>query len=146
MMFSEIEQEEIINKFLNKILPDEEVEKEDDVEDDIKKSFITERRFEKECGEHFKLISKIETKNYVPLKNAMMKYMEQTGNDYIYKEAKNYSYGIKTSNCWYLTFRGIGNFIEIQKSGKRWVCSKEKLDAVDFFILDRYKMFKRRFD
>ena len=51
-MFSEIEQEEIINKFLNKIKPDEEVEK-DDVEDEIKKSFITERRFEKECDEHF---------------------------------------------------------------------------------------------
>ena len=145
-MFSEIEMEDIINEFLNKVKPEEEVEEEEIEEDEIKKSFITERRFEKECNEHFKIINKIETKTYIPLKNAMIKYMQQTGNDYIVREANGYSYSIKTSNWWYLSFRGIGDFIEIQKSGNRWVCSKEKLDAVDFYILNRYRRFKRRFD
>ena len=92
------------------------------------------------------MINNIETKNYIPLKHAMIKYMEQTNNQRIIRNAGNYSYSQKTSNCWCLSFREFEWLIEIQKNGNKWICSKEKLDAVDFNILYKYKMFERRFE
>ena len=152
VVFTEVEQEEIINEFLTYIeqqetkiidefLSDNDNKTEEEEEDDR-----TEKRLEKEITEHHKMINNIETKNYIPLKHAMIKYMEQTNNQHIIRNAGNYSYSQNTSNWWYLSFREFEWLIEMKKNGNRWVCSKEKLDAVDFNILYKYKMFRKRFD
>ena len=60
--FTEEEQEEIINSFLN--------EKED---------FKTvHERLNMEAGNHFRTTRKIETKTYVPIKYALMKYYNKS--------------------------------------------------------------------
>ena len=154
VVFTEIEQEEITNEFLTyseqqetKIIDeflsdnDNKTEEEDD-----SCGFVTEKRLEKEITEHHKMINNIETKNYIPLKLAMIKYMEQTNNQQIIRNAGNYSYSQNTSNWWYLSFREFEWLVEMKKNGNRWVCIKEKLDAVDFNILYKYRMFRRRFD
>ena len=154
VVFTEVEQEEIINEFLTyseqqetKIIDeflsdnDNKTEEEDDSH-----GFVTEKRLEKEITEHHKMINDIDTKIYIPLKHAMIKYMEQTNNQQIIRNAGNYSYSQNTSNWWYLSFREFEWLIEMKKNGNRWVCSKEKLDAVDFNILYKYRVFRRRFD
>ena len=159
VVFTEVEQEEIINEFLTyieqqetKIIDDflsendNKTEEEEEEEEDDSYGFVTEKRLEKEVTEHHKMINNIETKNYIPLKHAMIKYMEQTNNQRIIRNAGNYSYSQKTSNWWYLSFREFEWLIEIKKNGNKWICSKEKLDAVDFNILYKYKMFERRFE
>ena len=155
VVFTEVEQEEIINEFLTYIeqqetkiidgfLSDNDNKTEEEGDDSY--GFVTEKRLEKEVTEHHKMINNIETKNYIPLKHAMIKYMEQTNNQRIIRNAGNYSYSQKTSNLWYLSFREFEWLIEIKKNGNKWICSKEKLDAVDFNILYKYKMFERRFE
>ena len=141
-VFTEVEQEEIINEFLTYIeqqetniidgfLSDNDNKTE---EEDDSYGFVTEKRLEREITEHHKMINNIETKNYIPLKHAMIKYMEQTNNQRIVRNAGNYSYSQITSNLWYLGFREFEWIIEI-KNGNKWICSNEKLDAVDFNIL-----------
>ena len=154
VVFTEVEQEEIINEFLTYIeqqetkIIDDFLSNNDNKteEEDDSYGFATEKRLEKEITEHHKMINNIETKNYIPLKHARIKYMEQTNNQHINRNAGNYSYSQNTSNWWYLSFREFEWLIEMKKNGNRWVCSKEKLDAVDFNILYKYKMFRKRFD
>ena len=134
VVFTEVEQEEILNEFLTyseqqetKIIDeflsdnDNKTEEEDD-----SYGFVTEKRLEKEITEHHKMINNIETNNYIPLKHAMITYMEQTNNQQIIRNAGNYSYSQNTSNWWYLSFREFEWLIEMKKNGNRWVCSKEK--------------------
>ena len=151
VVFTEVEQEEIINEFLTYIEQQEtkiidEFLSDNDNKTEEEEDDRTEKRLEKEITEHHKMINNIETKNYIPLKHAMIKYMEQTNNQHIIRNAGNYSYSQNTSNWWYLSFREFEWLIEMKKNGNRWVCSKEKLDAVDFNILYKYKMFRKRFD
>ena len=102
VVFTEVEQEETINEFLTyieqqetKIIElleflsdnDNKTEEEDD-----SYGFVTEKRIEKEITAHHKMINNIETKSYIPLKHAMRKYMEQTNNQRIIRNAGNYSY------------------------------------------------------
>ena len=154
VVFTEVEQEEIINEFLTFIeqqetklidvfLSDNDNKTE---EEDDSYGFVSEKRLKKEITEHHKMINNIETKNYIPLKHAMIKYMEQTNNQRIIRNAGNYSYSQNTSNWWYLSFREFEWLIEIKKNGNKWVCSKETLDAVDFNVLYKYRMFRRRFE
>ena len=133
VVFTEVEQEEIINEFLTYIEQQETKIIDDFLSDNDNKTeeeddsygFVTEKRLEKEITEHHKMINNIETKNDIPLKHAMIKYMEQTNNQRIIRIAGNYSYSQITSNLWYLSFREFEWLIEIKKNGNKWVCSKE---------------------
>ena len=76
------------------------------------------------------------------MKHAMMKYMEQTGHGWIQRDAKGFSYGKDRSRWWWLVLNHWEKVIKAKTNGNKWVCSKEKLDAVDFRILDQYKCTK----
>ena len=126
VVFTEVEQEEIINEFLTYIeqqetkiidgfLSDNDNKTEEEEEEDDSYGFVTGKRLEREIAEHHKMINNIETKNYIPLKHAMIKYMEQTNNQRIIRNAGNYSYSQITSNLWYLSFREFEWLIEIKK-------------------------------
>ena len=155
VVFTEVQHEEIFNEFLTYIeqqetkIIDEFLSDNDNKteEEDDSYGFVTEKTVRKgNYRTSKKMINNIETKNYIPLKHAMVKYMEQTNNQRIIRNAGNYSYNQITSNLWCLSFREFEWLIEIKKNGNKWVCSKEKLDAVDFNILYKYRMFKRRIE
>ena len=108
-VFTEVEQEEISNEFLTyieqqetKIIDDFLSDNDNKTEEeDYSHGFVTEKRLEREITEHHKMINNIETKNYIPLKHAMINYMEQTNNQRIIRNAGNYSHSQITPNLWY---------------------------------------------
>ena len=68
----------IVNEFLKKIEEKEaniidEFLSDNETEEDDSCGFASEKRLERESDEHSKMIGSIETKNFVPMKNAMMK-------------------------------------------------------------------------
>ena len=128
------EQNEIINEFLDRLGQNQEIQENDD-----SYGMITEERMRQEYNEYVRKINVINTTKYIAVKNAMDKYMNQTGR----KECLNYSYGSKS---WQLKLKKCENVIEIIKQGSRYVCSKEKLEAIDFELLEKYHRFCRRFD
>lgn len=93
-MSSEVEQEEIITEFLNRIEQKEtdifdEFLSVNETEEDDSCGFATEKRLEKIAEEHCKMIKQIETKKYIPLKNAVVKFLEQANNHFFISNAKN---------------------------------------------------------
>ena len=72
---------------------------------------------------------KINTTEFCALRKAMEKYEEQTGdreNEYSFYRAK-----------WKEVFKYC-DVLDIHKRDKRYVCSKERLDAIDFNIIHNY--------
>ena len=117
--FTEAEQEEIINTFLN--------ENHNEEVPDFKTVY---GRLNAEAGEHEEQLNRIETKTYVPIKKAMSKLEEQVNNK---REIDKY---------WYNYYRDkmvseYGGVLHIHKNGNRYVCSKERLDQIDFNIMER---------
>ena len=72
---------------------------------------------------------KIRTIELCYLKKAMEKYEEQTGLFY-----RDYSY---YKAMWKKVF-SYCDVLDIYKKDNRYVCSKERLDAIDFNIIDDY--------
>ena len=114
-MFSLDEQEEIINEFLTACGEKQE--------EDFKTEYD---RLNIKAGSHGRDIRKMETKTYVPIKNALLKYYDKTDvkdiDMYEYrrnKMIKNYTY-----------------VLEIHKQRNRYVCSKERLEQIDFNIYE----------
>ena len=117
--FTEAEQEEIINTFLN--------ENHNEEDPDFK---TVDGRLNAEAAEHEEQLNRIETKTYVPIKKAMLKFEEQVNNK---REIDKY---------WYNYYRDkmsskYGGVLHIHKNGNRYVCSKERLDQIDFNIMER---------
>ena len=111
VVFTEVEQQE--TKIIDEFLSDNDNKTEEEEDDSY--GFVTEKQLEMEITEHHKMINNIGSKNYIPLKHAIIKYMEQTNNQRIIRNAGNYSYSQITSNLWCLSFRDFELLIEIKK-------------------------------
>ena len=135
-MFSHEEQEEIINTFLANINDEEEIintflnknngELNEEVceEEDLKAVY---ERLNIEAGDHTRQIFKIETKNYVPIKQAMMKFYNE-------KDAKNIDmYDYRRDKM----IKNYKHELDIIKQRGRYVCSKERLEKIDFIKIER---------
>ena len=81
----------------------------------------TEIRLVRECDEHTMMLKLLKSNVFITLKYAMIKYMEQIGDHWLYKEETQYSYNKRFSNNWYLAFRYFDNLMEIQKIRKQMV-------------------------
>ena len=79
---------------------------------------------------HINELNKIDTTEFRVLKCAMKKYEEQTNKE-------NY-YGYIYDNKWKYKLRYCAGALEIQKMNTRYVCSAERLDAIDFNIIYDY--------
>ena len=78
---------------------------------------------------HINELYKIKTIELCYLKKAMEKYDEQTRNG-------DYSYSYYKAK-WKEVF-SYCDVLDIYKKDNRYVCSKERLDAIDFNIIDDY--------
>lgn len=78
---------------------------------------------------HIDELNKIETTELCVLKKAMEKYKEQTTewDDYVYNKA-----------FWKHNSKYCVDVLEIHKMNARFLCSKERLDAIDFNIIYDY--------
>ena len=126
-MFSHEEQEEIINTFLANINDEEEIintflnknnsELNEEVceEEDLKAVY---ERLNTEAGDHARQILRIETKNYVPIKNAMLKKYDKTD----VKDIDMYEYRRDKM------IKNYKHELDIIKQRGRYVCSKERLE------------------
>ena len=125
-MFSYEEQEKIINEFLNGCGEKQEEPEEED--------FKTEyERLNKEAGGYSREIKNIKTKTYVPIKNALLKRYDKTD----VKDIDMYEYRRKKM------IDNYGYTLEIHKQGNRYVCSKEKLEHIDFNRMERAENYYR---
>ena len=129
--FTEVEQEEIINEFLNACGEKQEQEEQEEPEEDFKLQYD---RLLSKAGEHIIHIKQIETKNYVPIKEAILKFMEQAQNGRNYLD-EPYVYTRKLT--WFKKLSAYTNLLNIHKKGTRFVCSKERLEQIDFKIIEQ---------
>ena len=113
-MFSEIEQEEIINQFLGE--KEDEKELWEDPQKNAKK--IIDILNEK-ASKHRNEIITIETKTFTPIKHAILKYQSDHGRR---QELERYD------DYWKNKMRRYDNLLEIRKNANRYVCSKERLE------------------
>ena len=104
---------------------------------------------------HIEELKKIKIEGHCLLKKALIKYHMQTDTD---SEREKYSYEdycemIKTR--WGHYQRAYGNWqyfryceevLDIKKMNTRYVCSKERLDAIDFNIICDYQFKKGDYD
>ena len=126
-IFTEAEQEEIINEFLTAC---GELQEEPEEQEDFKTQYD---RLGSKAGEHIFHIKQIETKNYVPIKQAILKFMEQAqdGRNYL-----NEPYVYTHEFTWLKSLNGYTNLLNIHKQGTRYVCSKERLEHIDFKVIE----------
>ena len=127
-MFSHDEQEEIINIFLT-ACGEKQEEPEEEEETDFKTQYD---RLLLTTANHIFQLEQIETKNYVPIKQAILKFMEQVqdGRNYL-----NEPYVYTPKFSWYKKLQKY-HWLEIHKQGTRYVCSKERLEQIDFKIIE----------
>ena len=125
MMFSHEEQEEIINTFLANIDKKEEKKEQKDKIKKIKKPKTKAVHNSSNVEAHNKKINKIETKNYVPIKDAILKYYNK--ND---EKDVRYRYDLRLDKM----IKNHGDILQIHKKGNKYVCSKERLEKMDFNI------------
>ena len=78
------------------------------------------------CSKNNHVVRKTETKNFVPIKYAMMKLYNK--NDV--KNIDMYEYRRD------IMIKEYGRILNIHKKGNRYVCSKERLDVIDFDIIE----------
>ena len=89
-----------------------------------KKEIIKQKYFD-----HIDELNKIETTKLCVLREAMEKYKEQTTewDNYVYNKA-----------FWKRNFKYCADVLEIHKPNARFLCSKDRLDAIDFNIIYDY--------
>ena len=130
--FTEVEQEEIINEFLTACEEKEEQQKED---------FKTQYdRLLLTTANHILRLEQIETKNYVRIKQAILKFMEQA------QDGRNYldePYVYTPKFTWFKSLSRYTNLLNIQKKGTRFVCSKERLEYIDFKTIESPSILHR---
>ena len=124
--FTEAEQQEIINEFLTACgEKQEEPEEQEDFKTQYDKLLLT-------TANHIFQLEQIETINYVPIKHAILKFMEQA------QDGRNYldePYVYTPKFTWHKKLQKY-HWLEIQKQGTRYVCSKERLEYIDFKIIE----------
>ena len=125
-MFSYEEQEEIINEFLTACGEKQEEPEEEDFKTQYDKLLLT-------TANHIFQLEQIETKNFVPIKQAILKFMEQAQNGRNYLD-EPYVYTPKFT--WFKSLSKYTNWLNIHKKGNRFVCSKERLEQIDFKIIE----------
>ena len=126
-MFSYDEQEEIINEFLTACgEKQEEPEEEADFKTQYDKLLLT-------TANHIFQLEQIETKNFVPIKQAILNFMEQAPNGRNYLD-EPYVYTPKFT--WFKSLSKYTNWLNIHKKGNRFVRSKERLEQIDFKIIE----------
>ena len=79
---------------------------------------------------HCEELRKIKTKNWIPIKQAMLKFQEQ-----VYEDDDDGAEG-KPKNCRQRLLKNYDNILHIQKHGNRYMCSSERLDKIDFNITE----------
>ena len=79
---------------------------------------IKERRERDEKKAYTDYLNSIETLNFVPIKNAVSKY--------------RCAHGISNSDNWIMKHLLGYSVLQVHKKNHRWVCSKERLDVIDF--------------
>ena len=77
------------------------------------------------CSENNHTVRKTETKNFVPIKYAMMKLYNESDEKHI----DMYKYRLKNM------IKEYEKILDIRKKGNKYVCSKERLDKIDFDII-----------
>ena len=97
---------------------------------------------------HIEELKKIKIEGHCLLKKALIKYMMQTDTD---SEREKYTYEDYLDMCkthWGHYQRAYGNWhyfryceeiLDIKKINTRYVCSKDRLDAIDFKIIYDYQ-------
>ena len=81
---------------------------------------------------HMFQLEQIETKNYVPIKQAILKFVEQA------QDGRNYldePYVYTPKFTWHKKLQKY-HWLEIHKQGTRYVCSKERLEHIDFKLVE----------
>jgi len=75
-----------------------------------------------ELKSHLEYINSIETLNFVPIKNALTKYRNTTS--------------ISNSDKWIVNNLRSRTYtvLQVHKKNNRWICSKERLDEIDFKV------------
>ena len=126
-MFSYEEQEEIVNEFLTAC--GEKQEEPEEQEEHFKTQYD---RLLLTTANHIFQLEQIETKNYVPIKQAILKFMEQAQDG---RTHLNEPYVYTPKFTWHKKLRKC-HWLQIQKQGTRYVCSKERLEQVDFSIIE----------
>ena len=93
----------------------------------------TTNPYRRECNKlnllsaiHCEELRKIKTKNWIPIKQAMLKFQEQ-----VYEDDDDGAEG-KPKNCRQRLLKNYDNILHIQKHGNRYMCSSERLDKIDF--------------
>ena len=128
-MFSEIEQEEIINQFLG-----EEKNEEELWENPRKNAKKIIDILNEKASKHFKEIKTIETKSFTPIKNAILKYHSDQGHRLDFERYDDY---------WKNKMHRYTKLLEIHKNANRYVCSKERLEKTNFKILEASDRFNQ---
>ena len=85
---------------------------------------------------HIEELNKINIVEYCLINRAMKKYGEQTK----YNMLLQYGY-FKNDWCKHL-FEYCNDVLDIKKMNNRYVCSKDRLDAIDFRIIRNYQIKK----
>ena len=88
---------------------------------------------EKKYFNHIDELNKIDTVEYCLIKRAIEKYSYQT--KYYMGEGAY----CKNDWCKHL-FEFCNDILDIKKMNKRYVCGKERLDAIDFRIIRNYQI------
>ena len=78
------------------------------------------------CSENNHTVRKTQTKNFVPIKYAMMKLYNKNDEKHI----DMYDYRRKNM------MKEYEKIVDIRKKGSKYVCSKERLDKIDFDIIE----------
>ena len=101
---------------------------------------------------HIEELKKIKIEGHCLLKKALIKYKMQTDTD---SERERYTYEDycrrSSTDCAYYDrnwgnwrhFRYCEEILDIKKMNTRYVCSKDRLDAIDFKIIYDYQNRKR---
>ena len=124
-MFSYEEQEEIINEFLTACGEKQEELEKEDFKTQYDKLLVT-------AANHIFQLEQVETKNFVPIKQAILKFMEQAQNGRNYLD-EPYVYTPKFT--WHKKLQKY-HWLEIHKQGTRYVGSKERLERIDFKVVE----------
>ena len=124
--FTEAEQEEIINKFLTAC-----GEKQEEPEEKYFKT--TYERLNIEVENYCRTIKNIETKTYVPIKYALMKYYNKSDQ----KDIDHYEW------CRNKMIEKYNYILQTHKKGNRYVCSKERLEQIDFDEMEKAENYYR---
>ena len=128
-MFSEIEQEEVINQFLG-----EEKNEEELWENPLENANKIIDILNKKTTKHMNEILTIETKTFTPIKNAILKYQSDQGRRQEFERYDDY---------WKNKMYRYRDFLEIHKKANRYVCSKERLEKAKFKILEASDRFNQ---